>query len=431
MLNKSYMNKINKRIKERCSSLKLAGILLMTAVAVAFNSCNFLNIDGYIDEQLKLDSIFASKRYIEAYMWDAANKFVDEGNLFSKNGDNPCYTPGPMATDEAFTVFSTGEFQGMAYVMGEISADNLGGLNFWHRYYQIIRQCNTIILRIDEAKDLTNDDRTLILAYTRFIRAYAYYNLLINWGPVVILGDEVLGNNEEVAYYNRSRDTYDDCMEYICSEFEAAAKDLPSQPASIMTFGRPTRGAAYALVARLRLMHASPLFNGGQIAKSYYGFWTRKLDGKHYIAQEPDRKRWAVAAAAAKRVIDLKINGLKAYELHWVQKYEQTPELPANVDDVGYGERDFPDGAGNIDPYHSYSDMFTGEAVTYVNKEFIWARASGSLLNYTQHSHPFNHGGWNGICVTQKVVDAYEMADGRLRTNFSDEYKYSEAGFSE
>jgi hypothetical protein len=405
---------------------------------MAFASCNFLNIDDYIDEQLKYDTIFSNKRYIEAYMWDAASKFPDEGALFRGTHDgghiydnDMMYTPGPMATDEAFCLYGTGEFHGMAYVMGELNADNLGSLGRWHKYYQIIRQCNTIFARINEVADWdTEKERTNILANTRFIRAYAYYNLLLNWGPIVILYDEIPGNNEEMEYYDRPRDLYDDCMEYICSEFEEAAKILPDKSLSIMDFGVPTKGAALALVARLRLMHASPLFNGGQIARTYYESWTRKTDGKHYIAQAPDPKRWAVAAAAAKRVMDMKINGLPAYKLYTVEEDEFTSKLPENVDDPDYHNK-FPDGAGGIDPYRSYSEMFNGEAVAYVNQEYIWTRNSLAVMNDIRHSFPLSIGGNNGMCVTQKIVDAYEMADGCLRTASSRDYPYLETGFTD
>jgi hypothetical protein len=375
---------------------------------------------------MKLDSIFASKRYIEAYMWDAASRFPDEGAIF---GGGDMYTPGPMATDEAFCLFGTGEFQGMAYVTGELHSDNLGSLNRWKQYYQVIRQCNTIIFRIDEAKDWTIYERTEILAFTRFIRAYAYYNLLMNWGPIVLLYDEVPNNNEEMPYYDRPRDLYDECMEYTCSEFEAAALNLPNKPASILEYGRPTRGAAYALVARLRLMHASDLFNGGSAARIYFGNWTRKTDGKHYISQTPDPRRWAVAAAAAKRVMDMTIDGLPAYRLHTVESDENTPQLPGNVSDPDY-RKPFPNGAAGIDPLRSYSEMFNGETVTMVNPEYIWARNSSALRNYTRHSFPVANGGWNGMCVTQKIVDAYEMVDGRMRTDASIYYPYSETGYT-
>jgi hypothetical protein len=283
--------------------------------------------------------------------------------------------------------------------------------------------------RIDEARDWTASERTRILSCTRFIRVYAYYNLLVNWGPIILMYDEIPNNNEELLYYDRPRDLYDECVEYICSEFEEAAKNLPYAPASILEYGRPTKGAAYALVARLRLMHASPLYNGGSAARIYFGNWIRKTDGKHYISQTYDPKRWAIAAAAAKRVMDLKIAGASAYELHYIAKDENTPPLPTNVADPDF-YKPFPEGAEGIDPFRSYSEMFNGETVMTVNKEFIWARTSSNLKNYTRHSFPGVNGGYNGLCITQKIIDAYEMIDGRLRNNSSDDYPYSETEFT-
>jgi hypothetical protein len=175
-------------LKKKCPAGKVAGMLLL---AVMFSSCDYLNIDRYIDEEMKLDSIFSTKRYIEGYMWDAANKFPDEGAVF---GGGNMYTPGPMATDEAFCLFNTPNFQGMGYVLGEYNADNIGTFNRWKQCYQIIRQCNTIFARIDEARDWTASERLRILAYTRFVRAYAYYNLLVNFGPPILLYDEIPNN---------------------------------------------------------------------------------------------------------------------------------------------------------------------------------------------------------------------------------------------
>jgi hypothetical protein len=420
------MNHILNKFTERCILMIAAVVFAITATV---SSCDFLNIDKYLDEEMKFDSIFATKRYIEAYMWDAAGHFPDEGAIFGNTANNNMYTPGPMATDEAFCLYTTNEFQGMGFVLGDYNADNLGTFNKWKDYYQIIRQCNTIFARIDEADDWTSSERLRIIAYTRFIRAYAYYNLIVNFGPVILLYDEVLGNNEEMAYYNRPRNLYDECVEYVCTEFDEVAQYLPNRALSVLEFGRPVKGAAYALSARLRLIHASPLFNGGQAAKTYFGNWTRKTDGAHYISQQYEPRRWAVAAAAAKRVMDMTIDGLPAYRLHTVEADDNTPPLPNNVSDPDYHNQ-FPNGAAGIDHLRSYSEMFNGETVGNVNPEFIWARSSGALASYTQHAFPASLGGWNGLCVTQKIIDAYEMADGRTIAGYSDEYPYSEEGFA-
>ena len=76
-------------------------------------------------------------------------------------------------------------------------------------------------------------------------------------------------------------------------------------------FGRPSRGAAFALIARLRLQQASPLYNGGQAARTAFGNWKRTVDGANYVNLNYDETRWAVAAAACKRVIEM-----NKYKLH-------------------------------------------------------------------------------------------------------------------
>ena len=390
-------------------------------------SCDFLSIENYTDNELAIDSIFTRQRYLEAFMWGVADWFPDEGERFRGGG---IYTPGPMASDEAFCLFATDQFQGMAYVLGERSAQNLGSLDKWKQMYQVIRQCNTILARMNECVDCTIEANNRIRAYTRFFRAYAYYNLLMNHGPVILLGDEVVSNNEDMAYYDRPRNLYDECVNYICDEFENAALHLPTRIYAIDEFGRPTRGAALGLVARLRLQHASDLYNGGRSARIYFGSWVR-ADGQHYIQQNYDPRRWAVAAAAAKRVIDLRDDGgLRMYALHTVIADNETPELPADLDDTKYYE-DWDDngngGAAAIDPYLSYLNMFNGETVMTVNREFVWARASSVMATYTRHSFPASYSGYNGMAVTQKVVDAYEMIDG---TPITTSDLYSESGFT-
>ncbi|MGJ1410339.1 RagB/SusD family nutrient uptake outer membrane protein [Sphingobacterium thalpophilum] len=380
-------------------------MLLITAI-----SCkDYLNIDTYFDDEFNIDSAYSNKRYIEAYMWGAAALFPDESNTIRSN-----YTPGPMATDEAINGLTgagtTNIYYGMDFVTGNITPDFYGGLNKWGTYYKIIRKANNVLKNIDKPRDMTYADRNRIEGYTRFIRAYAYYNLIIDFGPPILLGDEIVNTNETIEYYDRPRATYDEAMEYICEEFEKAAVQLPVD-VGLLDFGKPTKGAAYALIARLRLIHASPLFNGGPVASSYFGNWTRRTDGVHYVSQQYDEKRWAVAAAAAKRVMDM-----GKYKLYTVPADERTPELPAGVttDPNFYGS--YPNGAKGIDAFRSYSDVFTGEAVASINPEYIWGRNTTYLnTNLNQGAFPPTLGGWGRFSVTQKVVDAYLMDDGRTK----------------
>lgn len=395
-------------------------------------SCSdYLNIDQYFDDELNIDSVFTNKRYMEAYMWGAASLFPDEASTLRAN-----YTPGIFATDEGFNNFrvSNNWYYGLDFSAGFINPDYYGisspNLNQWGNYYKIIRKCNNILNNIDQPKDMTNLDRARIEGYTRFIRAYAYYNILVDFGPPILLGDEIINTNESLEYYDRTRSTYDEAVEYICEEFEKAAALMPLK-VSVLDFGRPTKGAAYALIARLRLLHASPLFNGGYAAQSYFGNWKRSTDGTYYVSQTYDEKRWAVAAAAAKRVIDLQDAGKPLYELYTVKADESTKQLPENVQiDPNYYQT-YPDGANGIDAYRSYSELFNGEAPATIVPEFIWAKKSNEINDvYNRGTFPVSLGGWSRFCITQKVVDAYLMDDGRTKEEAVSDNYYSESGFT-
>jgi hypothetical protein len=394
--------------------LSIVSCIITVILVLSFPSCDFLDVNDYFEDTMKYDSVFHNKRNIERYLWATAAVLPDESAILANN-----YTPGPFATDEGFTLLDENQFRGMSYTLGKVSASNTYGMDTWRINYIVIRKANTIIARMDEAADLTTLDKRELLGYTYFLRAYAYYHLAVKYGPVVILGDELMENNEDPGYYDRQRATFDESIDYICQELERAAEYL--QPTtSVSYFGRPTKGAAYGLIARLRLIQASPLYNGQSAARTYFGDWTRTSDGVHYVSQQYDEKKWAVAAAAAKRIIDS-----DQYSLFTVTKMSDTWPLPDNVSTA-----DFPDGVGNIDPLRSYSDMFTGEALSVRNPELLWARNSTIVRDNTYYALPPSQGGANGLGVTQKVVDAYLMADGNDKDHSSAQYPYSTTGTS-
>lgn len=382
-----------------------------------FSSCDYLNVDDYFEDTFKEDSIFSNKNNLEYYYNGAVALLPKEGRLWHWGS-----TPGVTGSDEAVTCgsFSNGfvevSFSGTQLTTDRISATSMGGwdwnFNIWPNCYKIIRKMTIALPRINEVPDATIFDKMELDGKLRFLRAYAYYLMVMQYGPVIILGDDVLNTNEDTNYYSLARSTYDECIDYICSEFEKAANGLPtSQP--IDKIDAPTRGAALALVARLRLQAASPLFNGGEAAHKYFSNFVRSTDGVHYISQTYDERKWALAAAAAKRVMDL-----NTYELHVVKDPSYTDKLPANVPHA-----DFPAGAGGIDPFRSYSEMFNGETLANTNPELIWG-TSQNINEHLDHVFPLTFGGTGSISVPQRIVDAYYMADGKDIHESSSEYPY-------
>lgn len=394
--------------------LILNSILLL--IIISISSCNHLDVDKWFDDTMKYDTIFSRKEYLERYMWNIAAQFPAEDALLASP-----YTPGPLATDEAFAPFASGTYLGTAMVIGEINEENISSKSIysWNSMYKIIRKTNVILSRMDEVKDLTNLDKSDIWAYTYFMRAYAYYHLIMDFGPVILVGDEVYPSNEQPEAYANIRSTYDECIDYACEQFETAASYLPeTQPTS--SFGRPTKGAAYGLIARLRLIQASPLFNGK--GQTYFGKWKRTKDGVFYISQQYDDRKWAVAAAACERVMDM---GL--YELHTVPADKDSYIPPTNENQT------FPNGVGGIDPFKSYSYMFNGETDGRKNKEYIWGRTARNIM--LRESFPQSMDGYNGMGVTQKIINMYYMNDGTDNwpedaKPYNEYGKYNETNFS-
>ena len=60
------------------------------------------------------------------------------------------------------------------------------------------------------------------------------------------------------------------------------------------------------------------------------------------------------------------------------------------------------------DPLKNYRDLF----LELHNKEILFARNFGAFAQIEQIAGPNGMGGWSGLCPTQGLIDAYQMADG-------------------
>lgn len=363
-------------------------LVLMGAGSMLLNSCNFLNVDEYFNDLVSLDSVFARQDYLEQYIWGAAALMPAQSKLFSES-----YGPYETAVDEVQMSWQKREYAGTYLYVDKVTENDDNFYNVWPEYYKGIRKCNTILTRIDECKNLNGIDRREYLGLTYFMRASFYFYLLELYGPVVIVPEVPMNVNDETDVLSLERNTYDECVDYICKDLEEAYQLLDTTRPTAQ-FDRPTKYAAAALISRVRLYQASPWYNGN----SFYSSW-KTSDGRNMITQAKDLTKWAKSAAASKRVIVS-----NAYTLHTVPSDEFTQVAP------GAPKANFPEGVGGIDPFHSYSDMFTGEALAVRNPELIYSTTFEE--KNVKLAFPLQMGGFNGLGVTQKLVDAYYMNDG-------------------
>jgi len=376
-----------------------------------FSSCNYLDVDQYVYDITPIDSVFTTPEKLRQYINSIANYLPHEDRLWTNS-----WSPAQGASDENFNSWNDDRHAGMKLLLDEITPSTSNWyFNNYNTWYKGITKATTVLNRMDEVEDLLTTTRRQYTGEMHFFRGYFTYLLLQQYGPVAIMPDEALDFNADAEALMYERQPYDSCVSYIVSELEQAANYLPIQTEGVNIY-RPTKGVALAVQSRVLLTAASPLFNGN----SAYSDWKRKSDGALYISQTEDNTKWGKAAVAAKRLIDL-----GAYSLYISPRTGATEALPANV-----SADNFPNGAGNLDPYLSYKSLFTGEVSIRTCPEFIWARPFDPVGNDSPLwiSSPSNLlGGGSGLNITQSLVDAYRMKDGRDISNSSSEYPYPDA----
>ena len=369
----------------------LLGVIASAALTMGFTSCDdYLNTDKYFYNQTSLDSIFQRKSLLMQYL-NSASSYIPADDQLWTNSPNPF----SFTSDEAFCSWKDDRHAGIYFALGEVDKYSTYFDN-WANYYKGIRQAYMILERMGECQDLTETERRDVAGQCHFLLAHYYYCLVRQYGPVPLI-PSTIPSNVSVDQMSYPRATYDECIDFISKQYEEAAKMLDSERSSVETYKVPTSGAALALESRVLLEAASPWFNGNK----YYVDFKRSSDGVNYFNQTYDAQKWAKAAAVCKRIIDT-----GRYALYTVPADSKTPELPDNVSKANY-----PDGVGGIDPFRSYNDMFTGEESGFNISEIMWAK--GETSNLVWISFPAVAGGGNGLCVSQNLVDAYRMQNGK------------------
>ena len=202
-------------------------------------------------------------------------------------------------------------------------------------------------------------------AEARFLRAFFYAELIKRYGgvPLIISKLSIDANSNDLV--NLKRNSFEECVNYITSECDAAAAGLPLRIATTdiaSQDGRATRGAALALKSRVLLYAASDLFNQPGNTNALIGYTAG------------DRQaRWILAAKASRDVMNLNVYTLNA----------------------------------------SYRNLFILGAGT--SPEVIFGRriASSNVIDALNYPIGYDQGK-TGNCPVGNLVDDYEMLDGSV-----------------
>ena len=236
-------------------------------------------------------------------------------------------------------------------------------LNIWNRAYEYIYRLNYFIRYVDEkGSTMTEAGKKRLLGEAYFLRAWAYTNLIERYGGVVLVDKPF---DDIGADFTDTRSTFDECVTFINSDLDEAAKLLPEKSATAL--GRVHQDCVLALRCRLTLIVASPLFNDPNFPENtmtHGAYSTTKYDD---------------AFTAAKKICD----------------------------------------RADVDAAYSLDDTYDGFWEDIDSPEIIWGKFFVQSSNQPHKAQlfyalmNFGGGGWESFNPTQAMWLDYEMKNGK------------------
>lgn len=136
-------------------------------------------------------------------------------------------------------------------VLFNTTAENNENGTAWRSFYTVVAQSNLAIYNINKyaGPAVSANAKKVAIAEARYMRALAYRFLVMNWGPVPIIENNV----EQLFDTTIRRATVPSVWRFITREMRAAAADLPEVPGQT---GRLSKWAAEGMLARFYLTRA-------------------------------------------------------------------------------------------------------------------------------------------------------------------------------
>ncbi|MDM8207548.1 RagB/SusD family nutrient uptake outer membrane protein [Bacteroides gallinaceum] len=342
-----------------------AGTLLCT-------SCEDF-LDRQEDENLTFDEIWLSRNYVRQYWLNCMSFLPNFDGSFIGDSD-----PYLGASDECTITYDR------AYRYINFGTWNASTVPYYKMdsYYQGIRECNIFMQNVYNCTDpdVTKAELDKWYWQARFARAYYYFLMMCDYGPVFLVGDELLDFTASTEELYRPRNTWEQCVDYVVSEMTECDKaDAVQRQYGETEYGLATKGTCRAVISRLLLYSARDLFNGNTLYRDLRNPETPDFpeqSGQNLFPQTYEANKWLKAADAAKAVMDLDI-----YSLYR---------------------------AGNDNPYEDYYGITN---VTW-NSELIWTNRYNNRYYWGINTVPAGVSGYGGVGPTQQQVDAYAMKTG-------------------
>jgi len=160
--------------------------------------------------------------------------------------DKAMYNLGDFRAGTAFSAWND-----RGNVLFNTTGDNQENGASWRAFFNVVGQSNLAISNINQyaGSAVTAKTKKIAIAEARFMRALAYRFLVMNWGPVPVIENNLAHLNDTTI----TRNTEKSVWRFITREMRAVAEDLPETP---IQPGRITKWSAEAMLARFYLTRA-------------------------------------------------------------------------------------------------------------------------------------------------------------------------------
>lgn len=369
-------------------------IFICLIALVGLCSCESY-LDKEDDTELTMDQVFDNKILTERWLGGVYSCIPDPywGWLNTEGWD--------ILADDVYASerWQQWGWNTIPWLRGNVNTSTGWSGDHWAKMPKCIRQANIFMQRVHAlpAEGLSSDEVALMKLECRFLKAYAYWQMLNTYGPIPFEPEYLASTEASAAELMFGPTSYDEIVDWLDKELKELSQELPASYTDMGKYGRATSIMCLAVRARMLLYAASPLVNGNP---DYADF--RDREGNNLFSTSYDPSKWTKAAEACRELIDAAhANGHKLY--------------------VEYNED------GSIDPFSSYQNLFLPLNANNC-PEILFARPDCDYGSYENHSYSKGEGGNGGLGVYQEFVDAFFMENGLLIDDPNS--GYVEDGFS-
>lgn len=217
----------------------------------------------------------------------------------------------------------------------------------WNAFYVAIRNANLVIYYAPNGTSLTQQQKDLYIAEAKFLRAFAYFQLVRGWGGVPLHTEE---NLSESGRFTKS--TRQQVYDLIKSDLEFAETQLPDKAPLV---GKPSKWSAKTFLADVYFYQE--LFDKAALKANEV-----ITSGKHSLERvavaDDFNKVFGMGSSSAEEIFYLKYNVSSPSQLVLHTMQISTPWFGSN-------------GFGNIN-WHNQAKFYTNWSNEDFRKRFNW-----------------------------------------------------------